>query len=201
SLLFWRQTDKVYGVTRDAYRELRVLVRVFHRVLERLLIDHVQVHVEAAAIEVHVESLDGFIDKLAFGQMRLLWRDRNGVADTVLSILVGKLRDRQAGSEPAMAVAAMHGISAWPERLTLPAPVRRVTGGFAVDDVGGNREHALSVRRIPIGRVFAYFSHEAGDDVRRDLINAVIVVSELGRRFITLILIVDNQARRIARAA
>src|SRR5271167_2132272 len=97
-----------------------------------------------------------------------------------------------------MAVPAMHWISTWSERLALPAPVRGVAGGLAVDDVGGNREHALSVRRVPIGRVFANFPHEAGDDVRRDLINAVIVVAELGRRFIALVLVVDDQARRIA---
>src|SRR6516164_11281185 len=103
--------------------------------------------------------------------MRLLRCDRDGVADAVLRVLVGQLRDRQARSKTAMAVPAMHRISTRSERLALPAPVRGVTGGLAVDDIGSNREHALSVGRVPIGRVLTNFPHEAGDDVRRDLIN------------------------------
>src|SRR5215831_5669372 len=197
-LLLRRQTHKVNSITRDAYRELRVLVRVLHRVLERLPINHVEVHVEPTTIEVDVEGLDGLIQKLAFGQMRLLRCNRNSVADAVLGVLVGQLRNRQAGSKPAMAVAAMHRIGTRSERLTLPAPVRGVSGGLAVHNVGGNRQHALGVRRVAIGRMLADLPHEAGDDVRRDLIYAVIVVAELGCRFIPLVLVVDDQACRIA---
>ena len=75
--------DEVHRVTRDSDRELRIFVRVLDRVLERLLVDHVQVHVEAAAIEIDVEGLDRFIQQLALRQVRLLRRDGDGVADAI----------------------------------------------------------------------------------------------------------------------
>ena len=53
-----RQPDEVDRIARHPDRELRILVRILHRVLERLLVDDVQVHVEAALVEIHVEGLD-----------------------------------------------------------------------------------------------------------------------------------------------
>ena len=73
-LLLRCQPDEVDRIAGHADRELRVLVRVFHGVFERILVDHVQVHVEPAMIEVDVESLRGRIDEFALRQVRLLRR-------------------------------------------------------------------------------------------------------------------------------
>ena len=56
-LLLARQPDEVDGVARHTNGKLRILVRMLHRVFERFLIDHVQVHVESAVIEIHVDRL------------------------------------------------------------------------------------------------------------------------------------------------
>jgi hypothetical protein len=54
-------------------------------------------------------------------------------------------------------------------------------------------------RRVAVGGVFSYLPHEAGDDLRRDLIDPVVVVAELRRRLVPFVLIVDDQpGRRIA---
>src|SRR5262249_23773670 len=94
-LLFRGQSDEVNRITGHANGELRVLVRVLHRVFECVLIDDVQVHVEPTVIEIDVESLCGGIDQFTIGQVRLLRRNGHGVTDAVLRVLVGKLRDRQ----------------------------------------------------------------------------------------------------------
>ena len=75
SLLLRRQPDEVDRIAGHANSELRVLVRVFHRVFERILVDHVQIHVEPAMVEIDVESFRGRIDELAFRQVCLLGRD------------------------------------------------------------------------------------------------------------------------------
>src|SRR3569623_1356885 len=97
-----------------------------------------------------------------------------------------------------MAVPTVHRVRARPERLALAAAVRSISSSLAVNDIRSNGEHALCVRRIAVGWVLSYLPHEAGDDVRRDLINAVVVVAEVRRRLIPLILIVDHQSCRIA---
>ena len=62
-LLFPREADKVHRVAGHPDRELRVLLRVFHRVLERVLGENIEVHVEAALTEIHVEGFDRAIDQ------------------------------------------------------------------------------------------------------------------------------------------
>ena len=137
---------------------------------------------EAALLEIHVERLDRAVDQLLVGQMRLLRRDRDRVADAVQRILVGQLGDRQAGREPAMAVAAVHRVGARTERLALAAAVRRVAGMLAVDHVRRDRQHALGMRRIAIGRMLADLLHEARDEVGRDAVHPIVVVAELRNR-------------------
>src|SRR5262249_9744250 len=134
-LLLRSESDEVDRITGHTNGELRVLVRVLHRVFERLLVDDVQIHVESAVIEIDVESLCGGIDQFTIGQVRLLRRNGHGVTDAVLRILVGKLRNRQAGREPAVVVAAMHWVGTGPKWLPFAPSIGRIAGGFAVDNV------------------------------------------------------------------
>jgi len=66
-LLLARQADKVDRVARNPDRKLRIFVGIFHRVLKRLLVDDVEVHVETAVFEVHVKGLDRGADELFIG--------------------------------------------------------------------------------------------------------------------------------------
>ena len=59
-----REPHKIDGVARHPDRQLRIFVRVPHGVFERLLIDHVQVHMEPALIEIQVEGLHSSINEL-----------------------------------------------------------------------------------------------------------------------------------------
>src|SRR4051794_2011041 len=100
-----------------------------------------------------------------------------------------------------MAVASMHGVGAGSERFTLPPSVGGVSGGFAVDDIGSDREHALGVRRVPVGRMFADLLHEACDEADGDLIDPVVIVAELGRRLVAFILVVDHKSGSVPHGA
>ena len=62
-LLLARQLDEVHRVARHPDRELRILLRMLHRVLQRLAVEHVDVDVEAAAREVRVERVDAARDR------------------------------------------------------------------------------------------------------------------------------------------
>ena len=97
-----------------------------------------------------------------------------------------------------MAVAPMHRVGAGTERLALAPSVRSISGGLAVDDIGRDRQHALSVRRVPVGRMLADLLHEAGHHAGGDLIDPIVVVAKLRRRLVAFVLIVDNQAGGVA---
>src|SRR4029079_7991640 len=85
--------------------------------------------------------------------------------------------------------------------LAFPAPVRRISGLLAVDDIRGDRQHALRMRRVPIGRMLSDHSPETRDDIGGDLVDAVIVIAELRGRGIAFVLLVDNKTGLIARDA
>ena len=61
-LLLAGQPDEVHRVAGDPDRQLRVVLRVGHRVLEHLAVEHVDVHVEAAGADVAVEHADQVVD-------------------------------------------------------------------------------------------------------------------------------------------
>ena len=197
-LLLACQPDEVDGIAGHTDRELRILVRMLHRVFERFFIDHVQIHVESALIEIHVDGLGRGRDEFLVGEMRLLRGDRHGVADAVLRIPVGQLRDREAGCEPSMAVAAVHRVRARCEGFPLAPAVGRVAGRLAVDHVRRDRQHALRMRCAAIGRVLAELLHEARHEVRRDAVHPVVVIPELRDRRLAFIHIVDGKAGLIA---
>ena len=100
-----------------------------------------------------------------------------------------------------MAIASVHWVGAGSKGLTLPASVGGVSRGLAVHHIGRDREYALRVCRVSVGRVFAYLFHEAGDEARCYLIDPVIIVAELGCRYITDVLIVDDQSSLVAHGA
>src|SRR4029077_15113015 len=97
-----------------------------------------------------------------------------------------------------MAVPPMHRVRARPEWFTFAASVGGIPGRFAVNDIRGDRQNALRVHRISVGRVLADLSHETRDDVGVYLVNAVVIIAELRNSGITFILIVDGKTGLIA---
>src|SRR3954452_2819093 len=97
-----------------------------------------------------------------------------------------------------MAVAAMHRVRARSERLALAPSIRRIAGRLAVDDVRGDGEHALRMRRVSVRGMFTNLLHEAGHETGGDLIDAVIVVAELRRWRISFVLVIDHQTGCVA---
>src|SRR6516225_5116487 len=92
-----------------------------------------------------------------------------------------------------MAVAAMHRIGTGREGLALAAPVRGAARRLAVDHVGRDRQHALSMGRPAIGRVLADLLHEASDDLRGDGVDPIVIIAELRYRAVLLAAIIDGE--------
>src|SRR5215472_18752167 len=97
-----------------------------------------------------------------------------------------------------MIVAAVHGVGSGRKRFAFASAVGRVSGCLAVNDVGGDGQHALGMRRIAIGRMFANFLHKLGDDVGSNTVDAVVIVAELRHGIFGLVFIVDNETRIVA---
>ena len=55
-LLLAREPHEIDGIARDANRQVRILLRVIHRIEQRVAIEHVHVHVIAGAAEERVED-------------------------------------------------------------------------------------------------------------------------------------------------
>src|SRR4051812_19576636 len=139
-LLLARKTDEVHRVAGDANRELRIFVRMLHRIEQRLLAEHVEIQMESALSKVHVDRAGSPRDRFRLALPVLRRDDRERVADAVARFGVRQARDRQTRREPAVRIASVHWVGAWRERLALAPAVRRVAGGFSVNDVRGNRQ-------------------------------------------------------------
>ena len=111
--------------------------------------------------EIHVECPHRILDRGLVVTLRHGRGDADGEADAVLRIGVGQPGNRYARGEPAMAVASVHRIGTRGEGLALAPAIGRAAGMFAVDDVGGDRQHRLRVHRIAIGGMLADLAHEA----------------------------------------
>ena len=79
-----------------------------------------------------------------------------------------------------MRVAPVHGVRTRSERLALAAPIRGVPGVLPVNNVRGDGEDRLRVRRIPVGRELPDLLHEGFHQVHCDVVHPVIVIAELG---------------------
>src|SRR5688572_30701365 len=92
-LLLTREPHEVHRITRNANRELRVLVWILHRVEQRLLLQDVEVHMESALAKEHVKASDGASDGCGIALTVVGWDDRQGVANTVLRFRIRQSRD------------------------------------------------------------------------------------------------------------
>ena len=94
-LLFAREPDEIDGIARHPNGELRIFVRILHRVLSVSLSRTFRFMWKPPWAKYMSMAFDRGIDQLFLGQMRLLRGDRNGVADAVQRILVRQLGDRK----------------------------------------------------------------------------------------------------------
>src|SRR5678816_3839806 len=83
-LLLAREAHEVHRVTRDADSELRIFVRIVHRIEQRLLAQDVEIHMESALAKEHVEAGDAAPDGRGFAFSVVCGDNRERVADAVL---------------------------------------------------------------------------------------------------------------------
>jgi hypothetical protein len=94
-LLLARQPHEVDRVARDADRQARVLLRVVHRVEQRLAVQHVDVHVIAGHPEVGVEDRGQVGDPVLLDPTEAARDQRDRERDAVGRIAVGNLGHRR----------------------------------------------------------------------------------------------------------
>src|SRR6516165_2248402 len=92
-----------------------------------------------------------------------------------------------------MAVTAMHRISAWRERLTFAPAIRRVARHLPVHNIRRDRQHALGMSRTAIGGMFTDFLHEPRNEVRRNAVHAIVIVTELWDHTRAFVEIIDDE--------
>src|SRR6187401_2301340 len=83
-LLLAREAHEVHRVSRNADGELRIFVRVFHRIEQRLLAQDVEIQMESTLAEEHVEAGDRAPDGRLLAFPVVGRDDRERVADAVL---------------------------------------------------------------------------------------------------------------------
>src|SRR5215471_16425765 len=131
-LLLARQPHEIDRIAGYADRQARILLRVIHRIHQRLAVQHVDVHVIAGGSEKRVQHRGEIGDALVAQAPEPDRHDRRRQRDAVGCIAIGNLGDRRRRGVDAVAVAAMHRIRTGRKRLTAPAPVGRVAGRLSV---------------------------------------------------------------------
>ena len=190
-LLLAGEAHEIDGIARDANRQIRVLLRVIHRVQQRVAIEHVDVHVIAGAAEERVEDAGEVRDPILGDAPETGRHERRRQRDTVRGIAVRDLGDRSGRGVNAVAVAAVHRVCARRERLAATASVRRVAGRLAVHDVRGDRQDRLRVDGVAIRRVLSQLAHERAHQPDGELIHRLSLLPK--QRELALGLIVGHE--------
>ena len=90
----------------------------------------------------------------------------------------------------------MHGIGTRGEGFAGAASIGGVAGLFAVNHVGGDREHRLRDHALAVGRLLTELGHEGFHAPAREGIHPVVVVAKLGE--LALDAVIDRQAGGVA---
>ena len=85
------ELDEVYGIARDTDRQLRIVLRVYHSILEHLTIQDIHIEVVCTLGEVAVHHRDEVLILLALAGAERVRDDAEGVTNTVGSIGVVEL--------------------------------------------------------------------------------------------------------------
>ena len=181
-LLLFGQIDELDRVSGNADGEVGVL-RLFgmvHRVDELLGAEDVDIEVMSALVEVTVEDLGKVILPLLFAVAKSIGGDGLGVGDAVKSVFIRKLGDGVKGSKQAVLLSPIGGVGTRGKWFSGFAPIRKGTGGFAVNDVGSDGENRGGRLRIAIGVTLFELAHEGLQHVDGDLVGPVIVVAVTG---------------------
>src|SRR4051812_13652176 len=152
-LLLARQTHEVDSVPRNADGQVRVVLRMVHRVEKRVAIQDVHIHVKPGRAEESIQHGGQICNAIGRNTAETLWNQGGGEGYTILRVTVRYLRNGSPRRMQSMRVAALHRIGPGCEGLAAPAAIRRVAGGFAIYDVGGNRQNGLGVEGVAISRV------------------------------------------------
>ena len=178
-LLLAGQPDEVHGVAGNPDRELRILLRMIHRVEQHLAMQHVHIQMVPALGEITVEQRNQILTLLFRSFPERTRHDRKRVADSVLGVVVGKFRNRLQRGDRTIHIAPVHRIRARRERFARLAAVRGRSGFLAVHHVARDGQDRHGRLRVPVGLVARELPLERFDDFHCDRINPVVVVAEL----------------------
>ncbi|ABU77688.1 hypothetical protein ESA_02442 [Cronobacter sakazakii ATCC BAA-894] len=183
-LLFFRQRVETHRVTRHTNGQLRVFLRMLHRIQQHFAVHDVHVQVLTAfdrrfmmEVTVHQARQVGFAHFVVFTQR--VRHDREGIRDTIFRIGERQFSNRGQRSDSAFLVTAVHRVSTWAERCASAAAIRGVTGFLTINHVRGNGQHGLGRDCVAVGFQFLNFLHETFNQVNRQVIHASVVVTEL----------------------
>ena len=136
-LLFSGEINELDGIAGDADGEVGVfgLFRMFHRILELIDAEDVDVEMVCSLIEVTVEYVDEVACTLIFIIAKSRRADRLGVGDAVQCIFIRQLGDAVERCEQTVLFGAIGRVGTRGERLKCLASIGQCACRLAIDDV------------------------------------------------------------------
>src|SRR5690606_13032954 len=183
-LLFFSQRVETYCVARYTDGQLRIFLRMFHRIEQHFTVHDVHVQVLTTfdgrfvvEVTIHQACQVGLTHFIVFTQR--VWHDGEGVRDTIFR--VGKRQFSNGGQRGngTFLVATVHWVSTWAEWRASTTTIWGVTGFLTIHNVRGDGQNRLSRDSVTIGSEFLNFLHETFYQVNRHVINASVVVTKL----------------------
>src|SRR5690606_13347017 len=183
-LLFFRQGVKTYCVARYADGQLRIFLRMFHRVEQHFTVHHVHVQVLTTfngrfveEVTIHQTREVSFTYFVVFTQR--IWHVREGVRDTIFRVSKRQVGDGGQRGNSTFLVTTVHWVSTRTEWRTRATTVRSVTGFLTIHNVRRDGQNRLSRDSVTVSGQFLNFLHETFNQVNRHVINARVVVTKL----------------------
>src|SRR5690606_3263049 len=183
-LLFFRQGVKTYCVARYTDGQLRIFLRVFHRVEQHFTVHDVHVQVLTTfdgrfmvEVTIHQTREVGFTHFVVFTQR--VWHDREGIRDTIFCVSKRQFSNGGQRGYSTFLVTTVHWVSTWAEWRASTTSVCGVTGFLTIHNVRGDGQNRLSRDSVTVGSEFLNLLHGTFYQVIRHVISASVVVTSL----------------------
>ena len=169
---------------------------MLHGILQLLDAEDVHVQVMCAVVEVAVEHVHEVARALLEIGAQGRRVDRLGVGDAVEGVLVRELCHGVEGSQKAVLLGSVGGVSTRCERSEGGTTIGQGTRRLAVDHVRGDGQDRGRGLGVPVGVVLLDLRDEGLEEPHSNVVCTVIVVAVA--REVALDLVVDNEAGLVA---
>src|SRR5690606_10790993 len=170
--------------TRYTNGQLRIFLRVFHRIQQHFTVHDVHVQVLTTfngrfvmEVTIHQTREVSFTDFVVFTQR--VWNDREGVRDTIFRVSKRQFSHGGQRGNSTFLVTTVHRVSTRSERRASTKTVWGVTRFLTIHVVRGDGQTRLSRDSVTVGFEFLNFLHETFYQVNRQVINTSVVVTKL----------------------